>query len=377
MANEIFNRVSLRDSGDFASNMDECKEGISLRDMNPYFFNKKYKTPQSRKLHDANFAFVMTELSKLHQKVYEPIYNTTYAQDIPIEVGGGVVDFVDRFSVEWAGMPTETQNLTGNNVNTIPRVNAKMKHDAVNVFNFEIAYDIKFVEIDKLNRLSFQKALDAIYKDAILAGWDLFCDKLAYLGNLGNNGLFTHANVPVTIVPQGTLDASQDGMRAMTDEEIVGLINGILSTYLINTNNNIKMLPDKILLPIKDATELSSRFSTLLTDTVRGFLMKHNVGIDEAEAAGAKYSLKIAGRSRLDGLGTNGAGRLVAYKQDMDYVRIDMPYPIQVYYTGPNTDRACYTTYFLGQISEIQLPYNPDANTFGPVSYYDFTKGTV
>lgn len=367
----IFEAVSLRDSKmSIASTVEQNKKGVSLRDANPGLYRSLGKT----KVHDANFAFVMTELSKLHKKVYEPKFNTTYAQDVPIEVGGGMVDFVDYFTVEWAGMPDDTQNLTGNNVNIIPKVNAKLNHKKVNVYNFEIAYDIKFIEIDKLNKLNFQKSIEAIYKDAILAGWDMFCDKLAYEGPNGNDGLFTSENVLTTVIPRGTQDPTATGFEQMTDSEIVSAINGILSFYLINTNNNIDLLPDVFLLPSNDASELSSRFSELYSNTLRSFLMQFNVGIDEAVAAGFEdYKIKFRGRSRLNGAGSNNAGRIVVYKFNKDYVRMDIPYPVQVYYTGPNTDKMCYTTYFVGQASQIQFPYTPSKEDISPITYWDFT----
>ena len=375
---EIFKELSLRDSAvSVVDSYKESKRGISFGDMSPSGFRKMYPTEAARKLHDGNFAFVMTNLSKIHTKVYEPKWNTTYAQDVNIEIGGGLVDFVDFFSVEWSGMPTKEQNLTGNNVNIIPRVNAKLNHEKVNVYNFEIAYDMKFIEIDKLNKVNFQKALDAIYKDAILAGWDIFCDEIVYEGADGSNGLFTSdSRVITSVVPQGSLDATKDGLKAMTDTEIVGFFNGVLSYYLLNTNNNIALLPDKFLLPVSDATELSSRFSTLYTATLREFLMKHNVGIDEAEAAGFKYKINISGRSRLNGKGTLGGGRIVAYKLDADYVRVDIPFPVQSYYTGPNIDKMCYSTYFVGQISDVQLPYNKNSSELGAVTYWDLTPGS-
>ena len=372
MQNNIISAVSLKDSEmSIASTAIENKRGVSLRDSNPGL----YKSLGMTKVHDANFAFVMTQLSKLHEKVYEPKYNTTYAQDVPIKVGGGLVDFVDFFTVEWAGMPTDA-NLTGNNTNIIPKVNAKLNHRKVNVYNFEIAYEIKFIEIDKLQKVNFAKSIEAIYKDAILAGWDLFCDKLAYEGANGNDGLFTSPNVVTTVIPQGTADATATGFAQMTDAEIVSTINGILSFYLINTNNNIDLLPDTFLLPTNDATELSSRFSALYSNTLRAFLMEYNVGLDEAKAAGFdNFKLKMRGRARLNGAGTNEAGRIVVYKMNEDYVRMDIPYPVQVYYTGPNTDKLCYTTYFVGQASEIQMPYNVNNTDLGPVTYWDFTAG--
>lgn len=377
---EILTMASLKDRNtSIASEQTECKAGISLRDMFPAVYKLKYKDAAARKVHDSNFAFVTTALSKLHTKLVEPKYNVTYHLDVPINVGGGMVDFVDYYSVEWIGDPLQNQAVTGNNINIVPRANAKLQHNAVPVFNFEMAYDIKFIEIDKLNKIAFQKSIEAIYKDAIMASWDLFNDEIAYMGRNGQGGLLNNDNVVATALPLGTLDTTKDGFASMTDAEIVSVFNGILSYYLTNTNNNIKLLPDTFLLPMDAAAIMSSRFSSLLNATLREFIMNHNVGIDEAMASDApEYKIKIKGRGRLNKLGTNGTGRIVAYKNDEEFVRMDQPYPMQLYYTAPNVDKACYTTYFVGQVSLVQLPYNNEVTdnngTIGAVTYWDLPK---
>ena len=286
-------------------------------DANPFLAGKLVN---DRKLHDANFAFVQTSLAKLHEKVYEPKWNTTYANDIPVKVGGGLVDFVEYFTVEWAGQGDST-TLVGNNANQIQRVNAKAKANAVEVFTYELAYGLKFIEIEKLNKVNFTKALEAIYKDAIVAGFDIFVNTVAYVGANGNDGLFTSdSKVPVSLIPAGTLAPSATGFAQMTDSEIIALINGIISDSLIQTNVNIALIPDTFLIPISDATELTSRFSELYTATLREFIMAHNLGIDESVAAGVKdYTLKVKGRPQLEDVGTNGHGRMVCYRYNEDF----------------------------------------------------------
>ena len=51
-----------------------------------------------------------------------------------------------------------------------------------------------------------------------------------------------------------------------------------------------------------------------------------------------------------------------------------MPYPMQHYITLPNVDKMGYTSAFVGQVSEIQMPYNTNKSELGPVSYWDFSK---
>lgn len=376
MSRNILTQVDLRDR-DIAHEYSENKVGVSLKDVMPGLYNKMYNTPQKRRIHDSNFAFVTTALSKLHEKVVEPKYNVTYMKDIPINVGGGMVDYVDYYSVDWLGDPLANQAVVGNNVNIVPRVNAKLNHRAVEVFNFEIAYDIKFIEIDKLDKIQFTKSIEAIYRDAIIASWDLFNDEIAYMGRNGSGGLFNHPDAQQFTLAAGTQDTTKDGFAAMTDAEIVGVFNGILSYYLTNSNNNLSVIPDTFLLPMADAAIMSGRFSSLLNATLREFVMNHNVGIDEAMAADeGDFKIKIKGRARLNGAGDLEAGRIVAYRYNEEFLRMDQPYPMQLYYTGPNVDKACYTTYFVGQVSLLQLPYNGDKSMLNAVTYWDLAKGT-
>ena len=160
----------------------------------------------------------------------------------------------------------------------------------------------------------------------------------------------------------------------MTDGEVVALINGIISDSLIQSNMNLALIPDNILMPVEDATELTSRFSTLYTATLREFIMGHNMGIDESIAAGVEnYRLKLKGRPQLSGMGTNSHGRIVAYRYDEDFLRLDIPYAISLYITLPDITNAEYVSLFVGQVSQIQMMYNTDAaDLTAPIKYYDF-----
>ena len=62
---------------------------------------------KDRKMHDTNFAFLTTTLAKLHNQLYEPLYFITYGQDVPVDVGGGFVDYVEYYTVDWAGIMNE------------------------------------------------------------------------------------------------------------------------------------------------------------------------------------------------------------------------------------------------------------------------------
>lgn len=323
------------------------------------------------KIHDANFAFLTTTLAKLHTQLYEPLYFVTYGQDIPVDVGGGFVDYVQYYTVDWAGIMNEFRNVMGNNANYIPRVNAGLTQKRVNVYTFEVAYDLRFVELEKMKKLALQKSIQDIYQNAIIAGFDLFVQKVAYVGIEGKTGLFNNTNTMITTIDNSTASAANSGFKGMSDADVVAFFNGVFETYLENSNMNLTVLPDTFLVPTFVGSDLSSRFSALYTSTLRKFLVDHNLGSDESNG---DIKLVIKSRPDLNTLGATGHGRIVAYKNDKTFVRIDMPYPMQHYITLPNIDKMSYTSAFVGQVSEVQMPYNTSSEELGIVNYFDFTK---
>lgn len=352
----------------FVDSISPEKRGKSISISDMFGGSTKKALIGDSKLHDANFAFLSNALAKLHSKVAEPKYNVTYSRDIPVDVGGGFVDYVSYFTVDWAGIMNEYRNVFGNNANYIPRVNAGLNQQKVNVYTFEVAYDLRFVELEKMKKLTLQKSIQEIYQNIIVAGWDLFCQEIGYTGINGGTGLFNNANVSATTIDNSSTTGS--GFEGLTDTEVVSFFNGIFEYYLINSNMNLAVLPDTFLVPTFVGKDLSSRFSALYTASLRSFLLEHNLGKDESSG---EVSIKIESRPALNTLGAAGEGRIVAYKRDKDFVRMDVPYPIQHFITLPNIDKMSYTSAFVGQVSEVQLPYNTSDAELGIVSYWDFT----
>lgn len=372
-SNNVFKNVSITD--DFSNQLaDSGKKGYegktySIKTLYPNLVRAYLGDARDVKLHDANFAFLTTALAKLSPKLLEPKWYITYARDIPVDTGGGFVDYVQYFTVSWAGIANEMRNVVGNGANYIPRVNAGMYQNVAYVYTFEIAYDIRFVELEKMKKLTLQKSLEEIYRDAIAAAWGFFVQKVAYTGGDDNHyGLFNHTDkVPLTVTSlskQGIIDGT------VSDTALAGLINGIIEKSLENSNMNAAVLPDTFLVPTWFGSALTGRFSNLYTNSLRSYLIEHNLAVDET---GGAVKITIESRPQLNTLGAAGAGRIVAYKKDKDFVRLDIPYPMKHYITLPNIERMGYTSAFIGQVSEIQLPYTTsNTDESSPVQYYDF-----
>lgn len=320
------------------------------------------------RVHDSNFAFFTTTLANLHKELAEPQYFVTYLKDVPVSYGGGFVDFSTYYTVNWSGLLDEFRAVTANNANYLPRVNAGLTKEQVNVYTYEVAYDLRFIELEKIKKAELRKSIEDIYKNAIVAGWDLFVQKIAYLGVNGKGGLFNSEKVlPITIDNSG----ATKGVSGLDDAKVVAIFNNIFATYLNNSNFNLSLLPDTILIPSFVGSDLSNRFNTLYTSSLRKYLAEHNLAVDESNDEIKEITIQT--RPDLDKLGTTGKGRIVAYKKHNSYVRIDVPYPLQHFITLPNIEKMSYTTAFVGQVSEIQLPYNKKGE-FGAVTYWDFAN---
>lgn len=369
-----FTQNTNLDNKFFAESIGASKRGTTVSVRDAYGPRMSHTVVGDAKIHDSNFAFLTTTLAKLHKELYEPLYFVTWQKDIPFETGGGFVDFVEYYSVNWAGIMNQYRNVVGNGANYIPRVNAGLNQMRVKVYTYEVAYDLRFIELEKMKKLTLQKSIQEIYNNAIVAGWDLFVQDCAYTGIGEGKGLFNSDNVLTINIPN---KSGQKGFDTMEDTEVVAVFNGIFERYLSESNMNTTILPDTILVPTFVMTDLTSRFSALYTSTLYNFLLEHNLGA----AQSGDLKLRIEGRPALDKLGGSESatptGRIVAYKKAKQFVRIDIPYPIQHYITLPNIDKMSYTSAFVGQVSEIQMPYNTDSATLGVVTYWDFTNGNA
>lgn len=366
---QIFTAARLNDTS-FKDTVDKSNRGSFTSVLDMYGSSARPFIGDAA-VHDSNFAFFTTTLANLHKELAEPKTFVTYLQDIPVTYGGGFVDYSIYYTVNWSGLLDDMRAVTANNANYLPRVNAGLTQEKVNVYTYEVAYDMRFLELEKIKKLELQKSIEEIYQNAIVAGWDLFVQKVAYLGINETGGLFTSPKVTPVTIDNSSASADHKGFVGMTDQAIVAFFNKIFGMYLTETNTNISLLPDTILVPSFVGVELSSRFNTLYTSSLRKYLAEHNMAVDESD--GELPRVKIATRPQLDDLGTAQKGRIVAYKNDKAFVRVDIPYPIQHYITLPNVEKMSYTTAFVGQVSEIQLPYNQPGE-FGIVTYWDFTK---
>jgi len=353
----------------FSNNMSGT---YSVSQMHPQIFNSW--SPERKKAHDAGFAFLTNKLAKLDPTLYKPLFNITYGKDIKgIEVGNELVDAIEYYSADYTGIMDTVNNMFGEKGSVIPRVTGGLTQDRLPVFNFEVAYDLSFIEVEKLSGKQLPISIEKVYQELVQTGFDLFANRVAYLGVGAAGGLLNHDKVEVNAIPGIT--AAQFVNPSTTDQQILAVLNGFFQRYFNETNFNINIIPDTLLVPTFVATELSSRISVMFTNTLYEFFMEHNLAKNTAMVNGlADFKLRLVARPQLDTLGIAGKGRFVLYRNDPMFVKFHIPFGFKSFFTGPNVEKMAYTTLYVAQVAQIQLPYNDSSEEFGAVTYFDFAS---
>ena len=111
-------------------------------------------------------AFLTSELEKRDPLIRKPLTSVTYPRDIPIEVGGGWVDYVSAMSVAY-GMAggSGASAVNGGGSNGIPVVQASVSKGAFKAHVFAAALRVMFVDMQRANFIG--RSLDQMLQDGI------------------------------------------------------------------------------------------------------------------------------------------------------------------------------------------------------------------
>jgi len=336
---------------------------LSLQQLYPGYYEAL--NPEAKKAHDDGFATLTSKLAKVDPTVYEPIIFTTYRRDFKaIEASNELVDNIEYYATDYAGLINDINNISGTRSDVVPRVNAGLSQAKVPVFLFQLTYVLKFAELEKLNKKQLPVSIEAVYQQAAAAGFELFIDRVSHLGMGVHGGLFNSADVTTTLM---ATTVTQANVATVTDAQLIAVFNTPIKTFLDATNFNVEMLPDTILAPTWLINELQNRNSAMYNASLYDYIMEHNLARNAAKAHGlSEHKLSIEGRPALNGIGSTNTGRMVVYRNDGRFVKLHIPYAFQAYMTQPDMTELGYVTLFLAQVSAPQIPYKE------VIRYYDF-----
>jgi hypothetical protein len=283
-------------------------------------------------------AFVQAQAFRVNSQVYEARFP---------DWDFGRLVFVDTTGPAWApGILTYTSDLSG-------RANWQSGY-AKDVPLADVSQDFR-TKTFELAAIGYQYNIEevntAIQVGASLPARRARAARLAYTNLMldlvvggsaekGMAGLINNAGVtPVAATNDGTGSArhwvANDGTVTKTPTQILRDINQALT----GTNAATMQIEyaDTILLPIEAYNLLASTpFNTLGADTILSWLLRTNV---YTLATGRPLTVRGVHFLRTASTQTvEGGGRLVAYKNDQDYLKLHLPMPHQflpVYQDGP------------------------------------------
>lgn len=289
----------------------------------------------------AALSFVQGQAYKVNQTVYEARFP---------DWDFGRLVFVDTSGPAWApGILTYTSDISGNArwqsgyAKDVPMADVSQEMQTRAFELAAIGYQYNIEEVNTALNLPGAslpsrraRAARLVYTKFM---WDLTLKGDAVKG-LG--GLINYPGVPAVEAPaDGTAAPNtawvlNDGTGNKTPEQIVRDVN-IALTGVMNATNDIEMA-DTLLMPVAAYNYIASTpFSAVTMETILTFLMRTNVYTIQTGQPLTIRAVRDLSTAATEGASA-GAGRLVAYKNDENYVKLHLPMPHQflpVYQDGP------------------------------------------
>ena len=303
---------------------------------------------------DSGLAFLEKELEKTDAKILEPLQSVTYARDMPIRSGGGIVENIRQIAVNYAtsGDSDGESSIIGGQTNDIPVIQADLDSEAWKTYIFAETLKIGFFDDMKAQKIG--RSLQEILDKGIHFNYDKYLDKNVYLGlqKHGGTGLLNNPNASRYSV---TID-----FATATPDEILAVFNEAQLFTWAASEYNLAGMANHFLVAPEDFTKLVHRKVGVTGDkSILTYLMENNIGKDRGR------DLVIEPSVWCVGAGTNNANRICAYANDESMIRMDVTLPLKRWITEASAKDFAYFTPYYAQFSEVQFLY------MTPVVYVD------
>lgn len=281
-------------------------------------------------------AFVQGQSYKVNQRVYEARYP---------DWDFGRLVFVDTTGPEWApGILTYTSDISGRAnwqsgyAKDVPLADVSQSQSLRNFQLAAIGYQWNIEEVNSAIQVG-SSLPDRRARAARLAYMKFMYD-LTLKGSTekGLGGLINYSGVTATTAPADgtgsvTTWVDDDGVGTKTPAQIVRDINLALQGVYLGTYE--QEMADTILLPVEAFNYIASTpYSATTMETILSFVQRTNI---YTLTTGQPLTIRtVRELSTGDAAGTGG--RMVAYKNDGDFVKLHLPMPhrfLPVYQSGP------------------------------------------
>lgn len=310
--------------------------------------------PMMQKMNDAaissGLAFITGELEKRDPKLYEPLTSVTWMRDIVSDTGGGWTEFTSNFFVDYATTGGGTSGLVGSETNNIPVMQANITKDNFKVFSWSNILRIPFVGQQFMNQIG--RSLDDILDKGIKLNWNKDIDTMVYEGyaDLDVYGLVNNPMVTATVAPKGADDGTT--WASKTADEILNDINTVLLNTWVASEYDIEGMADHVLIPPSQYAYIVTRkVSEAGNVSILQYILENNIAKNQG------VDIQIVPCRWCVEAGVGSSDRMVAYKNNKDKVKIDLPVVLNRVMTQPAVQQMAYMTAYAGQIGQVKILY--------------------
>lgn len=283
-------------------------------------------------------AFVTAEAFRVNQRVYETRFpDWDFSRLI----------YVDTTGPEWSpGVLTYTSDLSGvakwqsGYAKDVPLADVSQASETRAFHMAAVGYQYNIEEVNSI--LQVGGSLPDRRARAARLAYTKFMYGLTLTGNTekGLGGLINYSGVTTTVAPadgtgSSTYWVDNNGVGQKTPALIVRDIN--LALQGIYTATNTVEMADTILLPVEAYNYIAGTpFSATTMETILSFIQRANI---YTISTGRPLTIRAVRELGTAATGAAaGNGRMVAYKNDQDYVKLHLPMPhrfLPVYQDGP------------------------------------------
>ena len=216
---------------------------------------RSLRTPTRLSANDS-YTFLMKELERVDQKIYEPLTGTDWPRDMPVITGGGLTESIVAVDVTYGSTGRDQNNLIFDATNDIPVIQADLSQSIARCFNFAEYLSFSVLEREKMR--SVGRDPEAFLNKGIRLHCDKIIDQNVYTGftrvsstGLVNNPRIMRVSSPAT----GTGNSSKWADK--TADQILDDINTLIAGVWKVCDCSSDALPDHILVPVEQFGLLS------------------------------------------------------------------------------------------------------------------------
>ena len=314
----------------------------------PKFNASRSPIPASLRANDS-YTFLMKELERVDQKIYEPLTGTDWPRDMPVITGGGLTESIVAVDVTYGSTGRDQNNLIFDATNDIPVIQADLSQSIARCFNFAEYLSFSVLEREKMR--SVGRDPEAFLNKGIRLHCDKIIDQNVYTGftrvsstGLVNNPRIMRVSSPAT----GTGNSSKWADK--TADQILDDVNSVISAVWQACDCSSDALPDHILVPVEQFGLLVTRkVSDDSERSILTYVLENNLTNQQGG------HLVISPCKWLSGAGSNYADRMVCYINSPDKICFNLTQPLRRMDTEYAEMRIKIP--YIAQFSEVRFLY--------------------